>query len=134
MCIRDSYEILLEFAGKIDGGRIERYRELLTFDLYLRENAKNRPAFCRAPSVGKEEAAAFYDREAKEHNYLKGYEGYDKRQLRKMTHLERLDKKVYLFDYMHRNAYTGQAFVHEIGEMEEYPPDGPAGIKETKKG
>ena len=39
------YEILLEFAKKYDKEREELYRELLIFDLYLRENMKNRPAF-----------------------------------------------------------------------------------------
>ena len=45
------YEILLEFAVLKDGQREALYRELLTFDLYLREKCKSRPAFAtdRAP-------------------------------------------------------------------------------------
>ncbi len=39
------YEILLEFAVLKDGQREALYRELLTFDLYLREKCKSRPAF-----------------------------------------------------------------------------------------
>ena len=62
----------------------------------------------------KEEAAAFYDREAQERIYLEDYEGYDKKQLRKMTHLERKEGTVYLFDYRHRNPYTGQARIQEV--------------------
>ena len=46
--------------------------------------------------------------------YLEDYEGYDKKQLRKMTHLERKEGTVYLFDYRHRNPYTGQARIQEV--------------------
>ena len=72
------------------------YTELLTYELYLRENVKNRPAFAGSPSVTKEEETAFYRQEAAEHRYLLGYEQYDKRQLRKMTHLERVNGEILL--------------------------------------
>ena len=78
-------------------------------DYYLRENAKTRPAFAGEETVTKEEARIFYDREAQEHLVLKGYEKYDKRQLRKMTHLERVGDQIYLFDYQHRNVMNQQA-------------------------
>lgn len=108
------YEILLQFIHSVVGTDEDRYKELLTFDLYLRENVKNRPAFCGEVSVGKDEAADFYDKEAESYKYLKGYEGFDKRQLRKMTHLERFDGKLYLFDYQNRNPFTNQAAVYEV--------------------
>ncbi len=108
------YEILLSFVREMVPEEEELYRELLTFDFYLRENAKSRPEFCGEPSVSKEEAAVFYDREAQERIYLEDYEGYDKKQLRKMTHLERKEGSVYLFDYRHRNPYTGQAKIQEV--------------------
>ena len=108
------YEILLSFVREIAPEEEEVYRELMTFDFYLRENAKSRPEFCGEPSVRKEEAAVFYDREAQERIYLEDYEGYDKKQLRKMTHLERKEGTVYLFDYRHRNPYTGQARIQEV--------------------
>ena len=41
------YEVLLDFAKACDGENEEIYRELLTYDLYLRENVKSRPDFCR---------------------------------------------------------------------------------------
>lgn len=104
------YEILLEFAKKYDKEREELYRELLIFDLYLRENMKNRPVFAGEYTVEKEELSSFYENESKEHQYLRGYEQYDKRQMRKMTHMERFqynvagngEKKetVILFDYL----------------------------------
>ena len=89
----------------------ERYRESLIYDLYLRENMKNRPAFAGEATVDKETADAFYESEEKERCYLKGYEQYDKRQMRKMTHLERIGGELLLFDYRNRNPLTNQARV-----------------------
>lgn len=92
----------------------KQYQESLIYDLYLRENVKNRPAFAGEATVDKETAAAFYEREEKERCYLKGYEKYDKRQMRKMTHLERIGGKLLLFDYRNRNPLTNQARVCSI--------------------
>lgn len=123
------YEILYAFAKKIDPEREELYRELLIFDFYLRENAKSRPAFAGEETVKKEEQQQFYDEEAKAHKYLVGYEKWDKRQLRKMTHIERFcyrvtgdaarGETVLLFDYQNRNPLNYEARVVEVCEMEE---------------
>lgn len=123
------YEILYAFAKKIDPEREELYRELLIFDFYLRENAKSRPAFAGEETVKKEEQQQFYDEEAKAHKYLAGYEKWDKRQLRKMTHIERFcyrvtedaarGETVLLFDYQNRNPLNYEARVVEVCEMEE---------------
>lgn len=106
------YEILLAFAEKVlpeEGGRI---RELLTYDYYLRENAKSRPAFAGEYRMEKDELRKFYMRESREHKYLPGYEMYDRNQIRKMTHLEYFPcfGKTVLFDYRRRNILNGQAF------------------------
>ena len=102
-------------AGNLlDEDILRIYRETLTLDLYLRENVKNRPPFAGEETVGKEDAMRFYDAEAEGHHYLRGYEGYDKRQLRKMTHLERVGGKLLLFDYKNRDILTNQAAVYEI--------------------
>ncbi len=111
------YEILSSFAVEYDGERSNEYRELLTYDLYLRENVKNRPAFAGEASVAKEEETAFYEREAAEFRYLRGYELYNKRQLRKMTHLERVKGSLLLFDYKNKNILTGQAAVYQVKEQ-----------------
>lgn len=114
------YEILLQFIEEnVRSERLGRYRELLTYDLYLRENVKNRPAFSGEYPVSKEYLQVFYDQEVVEHKYLKGYEQYDKRQLRKMTHIEKFhynvagsmeEKETYLlFDYKNRSPLTHQA-------------------------
>ena len=105
------YEILFHFALEQNPEKRELYREKLTYDLYLRENVKNRPAFAGEATVSKDEAAEIYDREAQTHELLPGYENYEKRQLRKMTHLERVDGKILLFDYQNRNKLTNQATV-----------------------
>ena len=77
----------------------------------------------------KEEQQQFYDEEAKAHKYLAGYEKWDKRQLRKMTHIERFGYRVtedaargetvLLFDYQNRNPLNYEARVVEVCEMEE---------------
>lgn len=48
------YEILRDFIGEQKAGEEELYRELLTFDLYLRENVKSRPDFAGDYTVSKE--------------------------------------------------------------------------------
>lgn len=126
------YKILLEFIQTcVSEDKYEMYKELLAYDLYLRENLKNRPDFLLPYSVTKDELHMFYDKESKEHNYLKDYDGYDRRQLRKMTHLEKfkynvtkyknkdnidlLEQETYiLFDYQHRNPLNYQAAIYNI--------------------
>lgn len=118
------YEILLGFIREKHKERQSLYRELLTFDLYLRENVKNRPEFAGEHEVSKDWLNAFYETESKEHQYLIGYEAYDKRQLRKMTHIEKFHYDVLgtceekenfiLFDYQNRSRLTHQAAVTEV--------------------
>ncbi len=67
------YQALLDFAKEADPKREELYRELLTCDLYLRENAKSRPAFAPETAEQRELQARFYR---------------EKKQLRGRTHLE----------------------------------------------
>lgn len=120
------YEILLGFIKERWKEREMLYKELLTLDLYLRENAKNRPEFAGEYTVPKEWLGSFYEKESEEHRYLKGYEAYDKRQLRKMTHIEKFHydvlgtceekENLVLFDYQNRSRLTHQASVFEIEE------------------
>lgn len=114
------YEILYAFIKEVALVQYktllteEQFRQTLVMDLYLRENMKNRPAFVGDSLVSKEVERTFYDTEAEEHQYLKGYEKYDKRQLRKMTHLENIDGHLILFDYQNRNPLTNQATTYEV--------------------
>ncbi|MBQ7944499.1 MAG: B12-binding domain-containing radical SAM protein [Lachnospiraceae bacterium] len=122
------YQVLLEFAVAINPKREQLYRELLTFDMYLRENLKSRPMFAANQEPYKEQIKEFYRQEATEWHYLKGYEQYNSVQLQKMTHMElfeypvweenpveRLEKQAYvLFDYKHRNPITNDADIFVI--------------------
>lgn len=115
------YEILLKFAENIDEGNKEKYRQLLVLDYYIRENAKTRPAFAGEETCEKEFVRGFYEKEEEERRYLQGYEDYDKRKLRKMTHIERFDfsvldqveerETILLFDYQNRSPLDHQAKV-----------------------
>ncbi len=118
------YEVLLDFIREFHGEKETLFRELLTFDFYLRENAKSRPVFAGEYTVSKEELSEFYERESKRPTFLAGYENYDKRQLRKMTHIEEFSVDVMgncqarkvqiLFDYKNRSPLTKQAAVFRL--------------------
>lgn len=126
------YQVLLEFAQQKAPARSELYAQLLTFDMYLRENLKSRPAFALCWQQGeeeKEQVRAFYRQEAQTPQYLTGYEGYQPQQLMKMTHIEyftypvwqqnmkmtQLSKKtVILFDYQKRDPLTYDAAYYMV--------------------
>ena len=96
--------------------RMAEYTAWLTLDLYLRDNVRNRPSFLPENKVSSDEAAVFYKTEEEERRYLKNYAGYDRRQMRKMTHLERLFGRMLLFDYRERDPLSGDAKVYKIEE------------------
>lgn len=83
------YEVLFRFACQVDPVGEDIYRELLTFDMYLRENLKSRPAFIGDIS-GEDKAVIrdIYRVEEEKRLLLPGYEAYDWKQLSKMTHVE----------------------------------------------
>lgn len=96
------YEILLDFIAELQTGEEDLYRELLTLDLYLRENVKNRPAFAGDYTVSKEM----------------------KRQFPKNVHLEKFQydvmgdcgkkEQIFLFDYENRSKLTHQASCKKV--------------------
>ena len=108
-------EILYRFINEtVLKGREEEkrelYRDLLMYDLYLRENAKSRPSFAREQAPFKEAVKQFFIKEAKMPSLLEGYEDYDSRQISKMAHAEGMrDQSVILFDYRNRDALFGNA-------------------------
>jgi len=108
------YEILFDFLKEREPERTEIYRDLLIYDLYLRENVKSRPSFARDPGPWKLQIREFFQKEEKQPEYLMGYEGYDSRQMSKMAHLEVMgDGTMVLFDYKNRNplSYNAKASV-----------------------
>lgn len=137
------YQVLLDFAERWDGAKLPVYRELLTLDLYLRENVKSRPEFAADISVCGESIRRFYQAEETGRRYLPGYEGWDWKQLSRMTHLEPFRYPVWdaaflregvascvpgsravagylLFDYHSRNPLNAEAATQYISleEME----------------
>ncbi len=121
------YQALLSFAKTIHPEREELYKELLLFDLYVRENLKSRPDF--APDLHDLQPVihAFYKKEESERRYLPHLSEIPAPQLSRMTHLEpfsysvwatdvsevkKLQEQVFLlFDYDHRDPLTREAKV-----------------------
>ena len=103
--------ILLDFVKGAFPELEDCMREQLILDYYLRENAKARPDFAGEYLVSGDVLREFYGREAWAHEYLPDYEGYDRHQMRRMTHLEYFPtvKKMLLFDYMCRNPLNHEA-------------------------
>lgn len=105
------YEIVLAFVKEKYPEQADVMRELLTYDYYLRENAKSRPEFAGEDATDKRFVRAFYEEEEKERKHLPGYEQFDRNQMRKMTHLEYFPHmgKMLLFDYKFRNPLNQEA-------------------------
>lgn len=120
------YQVLLSFACAQDKEHEAVYRELLTYDMYLRENLKSRPDFARDLQEYKEVVRDFYRKEEENRTYLSDYEGCDSKQLARMTHMEPFYFSVWdmpergtvkaaevpmfvLFDYKKRCPLTGDA-------------------------
>lgn len=94
------YEVILEFVRSLperhgysgEGCRESEslFRELLTFDLYMRENAKSRPGFARDIRGYYENISEFYRRERENPGLLSKYaaKGFDSRQMMRMTHMD----------------------------------------------
>ena len=101
------YEILFEFLKELKGqttNQMERYRDLLMYDIYLRENAKSRPTFARNLGPYKHKIRKFFEKE-------------ELRQVGKMVHLEIMgDGSMVLFDYRERNPLTYNAKAVRVDE------------------
>lgn len=107
------YQMILERVG-----RAERFRDLLMYDLYLRENVKSRPSFARDQSPYKEAVRDFFRGEEEKPVYLTDYAGYDSRQMGKMAHVEVMgDGSMILFDYKNRDplTYNARSFCIQTG-------------------
>ncbi|HIU76855.1 MAG TPA: B12-binding domain-containing radical SAM protein [Candidatus Pelethocola excrementipullorum] len=108
------YEILLGFLEEKFPEEIQKYRELAVLDVYARENAKSRPSFAADLGEYKDRRRKFFRQEEETRELLPSYEGYDWKQMMKMTHVEILsavskERKAVLFDYKVRDPLTGSA-------------------------
>ncbi len=128
------YEILLDFVTEklIKGQKseepvLECLKECLVYDLYLRENLKNRPRWAESNIEYKEAIRQFYKKEAQKKSYLTDYEKTEEKQLYRMTHLEifhydiqnSFKKKLLpiLFDYENRSPLSHEARTFQIKEL-----------------
>lgn len=104
----DYYEILLSFACEYDSDNTSLYKELLTFDCYLRENIKSRPSFAKKDEIAHDEFDRIY-REAWNTGLFESYKDTPLRTIEHMTHLEffALPEPHYtVFDYSHKDPIT----------------------------
>ena len=122
------YQVLLDFAVSRDETHRELYRELLTYDLYLRENMKSRPDFAPDQEPFREGIRECYRKQEPEELFAH-YPGVSSLQLARLTHAEvfhyplwevspekifhRLEEGVLaVFDYQHRDPITREAGVY----------------------
>lgn len=117
------YQILLDFCIEKVSQKEDMYRELLTFDIYLREKMKTRPAFAKSQDSLKDISREIYQREEETRELLPAYAQYNSKQLSKMTHLEEFKYSVWkqgdcdklpecqliIFDYNERNPLNLEA-------------------------
>ncbi len=115
------------FSGRMKNARnavgtqLRKFDELLTLDLYLRENAKSRPEWAEDQTCCKEQIMQFYRKEEETHTYLPAFRGMTWKQMMRMTHLEHFTYDVtgsgepgenwILFNYESRNPLTYDAAV-----------------------
>ena len=128
------YDILLAYVEESRQELVAPLKELLVYDLYLRENMKSRPAFGADQAPWKDRYYGFYkemefaNRQGDE-NPMSAYTGYQARQMARMTHIETFTfdlKKLcetgtiahrahhILFDYKKRHPLTQDAKTLEI--------------------
>ena len=119
------YEILREFLQEKGIQYLEFYDQLMVLDLYARENLKTRPSWAMDLKPYKRQIQAFYAKEEEQPEILKDYQGYQARQMEKMTHLEvftynvlegKPEKGCYpvVFDYKKRNPFTYQGGISRV--------------------
>lgn len=132
------YQILLDFVKEKVVPKIPQtqqkttvlcLKECLLYDLYLRENLKNRPQWADNQDAYKESIRKFYKKEALEKCYLVDYEKTEEKQLYRMTHLEvfhydvqdSFQKKLLpvLFDYQNRSPLSHEARTFRVKELME---------------
>ena len=111
------FEILWNFISGLGLGAetMEEYRDALMTDLYLRENAKSRPSFARAPSYARQQAVRLLNGREENPPVLMEYRQMDSGQRARLFHLEEMrDGSLLLFDYRRRDPLSYNAVCWEI--------------------
>ena len=95
------YELLLEFLENVPEISMDKVKDQMVYDLYLRENLKSRPGFAKDQKPFERQIWDFRKRE----------------KVAKNAHMEVFaDGKVLLFDYADRDPLTNNAHVEDITE------------------
>ena len=95
------YEILLEFLENVPEISMDKVKDQMVYDLYLRENLKSRPGFAKDQKPFERQIWDFRKREKVAQN----------------AHVEVFaDGKVLLFDYADRDPLTNNAHVEDVTE------------------
>ena len=95
------YEILLEFLENVPEISMDKVKDQMVYDLYLRENLKSRPGFAKDQKPFERQIWDFRKRE----------------KVAKNAHMEVFaDGKVLLFDYADRDPLTNNAHVEDVTE------------------
>ena len=95
------YEILLEFLENVPEISMDKVKDQMVYDLYLRENLKSRPGFAKDQKPFERQIWDFRKRE----------------KVAKNAHVEVFaDGKVLLFDYADRDPLTNNANVEDVTE------------------
>ena len=129
------YYILLQWCEEYKIGDVELIKELMLYDLYLRENLKSRPNFVKEVPEEKEQIQEYYRQEETIRELLPHYSEYNWKQISRMTHMEvfHYDLKAavdrgeshkkteyLLFDYEKREPLHNQGMVYVIKEEAEW--------------
>lgn len=125
------YYIMLDWCKEKAIGKEELIKELMLYDLYLRENLKSRPSFVSEVPEEKEVVQGLYREEEAMKELLPHYKEYNWKQISRMTHTEvfhydleaaigtgeTISKKQYLlFDYEKREPLHNQGMVYMVKE------------------
>lgn len=102
------YDVLLEFAVLADQKREALYRELLTYDMYLREKCKSRPGFARDLTPYREELRR-HQTDKREHVEVFYYPVWESAP--EQTEMSQKGPWYVRFDYEHRNPLNHAASV-----------------------
>lgn len=113
------YEILSGFGHMFitDDRQILLFREYLTYDLYLRENVKNRPSFALPAERAKSAVHDILHKESETHEIFPELSACNYRELTKILHVEVFEyifekPSAVLFCYHRRDPVTGSCAVY----------------------
>lgn len=113
------YQVMLEFARRHDRDREPLYRELLLYDMYLRENLKSRPDFAKDLTPYKKRIRDFFGRGGRQRNLIHlepfEYPVWDEEALKAGSKNE--TEIFVLFDYEKRSPLTHEAATERNADL-----------------